>query len=228
MVKLGRIHIEALVDTGASATVINKITFAQVPDKDKIRLDTYGNQLGLTGATKHPLDIVGEFKIRMAVPELGTISPVVVIVGNISWPLVLGMNLIQIYGANVDARTMQVTWAPAGADGRAEIVLARQTFLPAFSSKVVKANVKSFLRKPNQPFLLTTNRKDVTEALYESQQKGKLEGKYLPHKRFPRREILLQGTHFWPRDPSAARTVFDTSRTRPSRLSPAERHFPPE
>ena len=41
MVKLGRIHIKALVDTGASATVINENTFAQVPDKDKIRLDMY-------------------------------------------------------------------------------------------------------------------------------------------------------------------------------------------
>ena len=52
---------------------------------------------------------------------------------------------------------------------RAEIVFARQIFLPAFSSKVVKANMKSFLHQPNEPFLLTTNRKDVTEALYESQ-----------------------------------------------------------
>ncbi len=45
LVKLGRIHIEAVVDTGASATVINETTFAQVPDKDKTRLDTYVNQL---------------------------------------------------------------------------------------------------------------------------------------------------------------------------------------
>ena len=37
----------------------------------------------------------------------------------------------------------------------------------------MKANVKYFLRKPNQPFLLTTNLKDVAEALYESQNKGK-------------------------------------------------------
>ena len=74
---------------------------------------------------------------------------------------------------NVDTRTMQVIWAPTGANERAEIVLAPQTFLPAFSSKLVKANVKAFLCKPGQPFLLTTNRKDVVEALYESQQKRK-------------------------------------------------------
>ncbi len=74
----------------------------------------------------------------MAVPQQGTISPVVIVVRNIIWPLILGMDLLQIYGANVDARTMQVTWAPAGADERAEIVLARQSFLPAFSSKVVE------------------------------------------------------------------------------------------
>ena len=74
----------------------------------------------------------------------------------------------------IDTHTMQVTWAPTGVNERAEIKLARQTFLPAFSSKVVKANVKAFLCKPGQPFLLTTNRKDVAEALYESQQKGKM------------------------------------------------------
>ena len=63
LVKLGRIHIEALVATGASATVINESTFSQVPDKDKVRLDTNRDQLGLTGATKHPLDIAGVYKI---------------------------------------------------------------------------------------------------------------------------------------------------------------------
>ncbi len=92
----------------------------------------------------------------MNIPELGNVSPVVIVVRNISWPLILGMDLLQIYGASVDARSMHVTWAPAGADERAEIVLARQTFLPAYSSKVVKANVKLFLRKANQAFLLTT------------------------------------------------------------------------
>ena len=81
--------------------------------------------MGLTGATKHPLDIVGVFKNRMIVPDLGAISPVVIVVRNISWPLILGMDLLQIYGANVDAHTMQVSWAPAGVDERAKIVLAR-------------------------------------------------------------------------------------------------------
>ncbi len=83
------------------------------------------------------------------------------------------MDLLQIYGANVDAQSMHVTWAPAGADERAEIVHACQTFLPAYSSKVVKVNIKSFLRKPNQPYLLTTNRNNVAETLYESQHNGK-------------------------------------------------------
>ncbi len=109
---------------------------------------------------------MGVFKITMAVPELGTISPVVILVRNFSLPLILGMDLLQIYGANEDASTMQVTWAPAGSDKRAEIVLAHQAFLLAFSWKVVKGNVKSFLRKPNQPFVLTTNHKDVAQALY--------------------------------------------------------------
>ncbi len=63
-----------------SATVINEKTFSQVPDKDKVRLDTHGNQLGLTGAKKHPLDIVGVFKIRMVVPDLGAILPVVIVI----------------------------------------------------------------------------------------------------------------------------------------------------
>ncbi len=38
LVQLRRIHIEVLVDTGASTTVINEKTFSQVPDKDKVRL----------------------------------------------------------------------------------------------------------------------------------------------------------------------------------------------
>ncbi len=126
--QLGRIHIEALVDTGAGATVTNGKAFAQVPEKDKVRLVINGNQLGLTGAMKHPLDIVGVFKIKMVVPDVCTISPVVIVVRNISLPLILGMDLLQIYGANVDARTMQVTWAPTGANERAEIVLAHQTY----------------------------------------------------------------------------------------------------
>ncbi len=85
------------------------------------------------------------YKIRMNIPVLGAVSPVVIVVRNISWPFILGMDLLQIYGANVDARSMHVTWAPTGADERAEIVLACQTFLPAYSSKVVKANVKSYM-----------------------------------------------------------------------------------
>ncbi len=28
----------------------------------------------------------------------------------------MGMDLLQNHGANVDARTMHITWAPAGAD----------------------------------------------------------------------------------------------------------------
>ncbi len=154
--------------------------------KDQVRLDTHSSQLGLTGATKHPLEILGVFKIRMNIPELGAISPVViVVVRNISWLLILGMDLLQIYGANVDARSMHVTWAPTGADERAEIVLARKTVLPDYSSKVVKANVKSFLRKLNQPFLLITNRNDFAEALYESKQKRKSE--HFPHQRLSRK-----------------------------------------
>ncbi len=114
LVQLGRTTIEALVDTGASATVINTKTFAQVADKDKVRLDTHADQLGLTGATKHPLEITGVYKIRMNIPEISAVSSVVIVVRNISWPLILGMDLLQIYGANVDARNMHVTWAPAG------------------------------------------------------------------------------------------------------------------
>ncbi len=59
LVQLGRTYTEALVDTGASTTVINEKTFAQVPDKDKVRLDIHGNQLRLTGATKHPFSYSG-------------------------------------------------------------------------------------------------------------------------------------------------------------------------
>ncbi len=47
----------------------------------------------------------------MVVPDLGIILPVVIVVRNISWQLILGMDLLQIYGANVDARMMQVSWA---------------------------------------------------------------------------------------------------------------------
>ncbi len=56
----------------------------------------------------------------------------------------------------------------------------------------------------------------------------KMESKYLPHQQFPRREVFLQGAHSEPCDSSATRTVFDTSRTRPSRLPPAEKQFPPK
>ncbi len=101
---------------------------------------------------------------------------------------------------------MQVTWGPAGADERADVVLARQTFLPAYSSKVVKANVKSFLRKPNQLFLLTTNRKDVAEALYKSQHKGNTniclinispEGRYFYKEHILGHTIPVQQEQFW-------------------------------
>ncbi len=109
----------------------------------------------------------------MSILELGAVSQVIIVVQNISWPLILGIDLLQKYGANVDARTIHVTWAPTGANERTEIVLTRQTFLPAFSSKVVRANMKSFLRKLNQLFLLTTNHKDVEEALCESQYNGR-------------------------------------------------------
>ena len=63
LVQLWRITIEALMDTRVSATVINEKTLVQVAKKDKVRLDIHGDKLGLTGATQHPLDIVGVFKI---------------------------------------------------------------------------------------------------------------------------------------------------------------------
>ena len=99
--------MEALVDTGGSATVINAKTFAQVADKDKVRLDTHADQLGLTAAAKHPLEIMGVYKIRMNIPEISTVSSVVIVVRNISWPLILGMGLLQIYGANIDAQNKE-------------------------------------------------------------------------------------------------------------------------
>ncbi len=115
------------MDTGASGTVINAKIFAQVADKDKVRLDTHSSQLGLTGTTKHPLEILGVFKIRMNIPELGAISPVViVVVRNISWLLILGMDLVQT-NTLLLARKMSL-----GSYGVIDelYILLRQTCLP--------------------------------------------------------------------------------------------------
>ncbi len=39
------------------------------------------------------------------------------------------VDLLQIYRTSVDAHSMHITWAPTGADKRAEILPAHQTFL---------------------------------------------------------------------------------------------------
>ncbi len=63
LVQLVRINIEALVDTGVKRHRHQREAFTQVAEKDKVRLDIHGDQLGLTGVMKTPLDIVGLFKI---------------------------------------------------------------------------------------------------------------------------------------------------------------------
>ncbi len=75
-----------------------------------------------------------------------------------------------------------------------------------------------------EPAIFTHNKpKDVAEALYESQHKEEADICLVNDS-----SKALLGTHFRQRDSIAARTISDTSRTRPSRLSPAERHFLPE
>ncbi len=68
---------------------------------------------------------------------LGRVTHPVIVVEQLAWPLLLGYDTMAIYGAKVDAGRSTVKWDWEGARRRAEVVLARQEHLPAYSMRIV-------------------------------------------------------------------------------------------
>ncbi len=85
------------------------------------------------------------------------------------------MYFLQNYEENIDAQshTMQVTGAPRWCQQKSRSSTCLETFLPPYSSKMVKANIKNFSTQTKPAIFLMTNRKDIAVVLYVSQHKGK-------------------------------------------------------
>ncbi len=107
----------------------------------------------------------------MEVEGLGRITDPVTVVEDLAWPLLLGYDAMAIYGAQVDAGRGTVTWDFEGARRRAEVVLAKQEHLPAYSMKIVKARIGQ-KRKSGMALTLESPHPNVVSGLYHVSRQG--------------------------------------------------------
>lgn len=144
-------------------------TFEKISPANKEELN--GTGVGLRAANKQPLISKGTFLIKMEVEGLGRITHPVTVVEELAWPLLLGYDAMAIYGAKMDAGRGTVTWDYEGARKRAEVVLAKQEHLPAYSMKIVKARIGQ-KRRAGTAFTLDSSHPHVVSGLYHVSRQG--------------------------------------------------------
>ncbi len=94
-VRSGSTKFLALVDSGASHTVIRFYTFQKISDSNKEEIS--GTGIGLTTANDQPMATQGTFLMKLDVEGLGRITHPVIVVENLAWPLLLGYDALVIY-----------------------------------------------------------------------------------------------------------------------------------
>ncbi len=92
-------------------------------------------------------------------------------VEQLTWPLLLGYDAMAIYAAKIDAGRSTITWDWEGARRCAEVVLAKQEHLPAYSMKIVKARIGQ-KRKVGTAFTLDSEHRNVVSGLYYVNRQG--------------------------------------------------------
>ncbi len=158
----------ALVDSGASHTVMRRDTFYKISGSNK---EISGTGIGLTTANDQPLATGGTFLAKLDIKRLGRITNPVIVVEELAWPLLLGYDVMAIYGAKLDAGRTVVTWDREGARRRAEVVLAKQEHLPAYIMKIVKARI-SRKHKAGTAFTLDSSHGNLVSGLYYVNRQG--------------------------------------------------------
>ncbi len=103
--------------------------------------------------------------VKLDVEGLDRITHPVIVVGTLAWPLLLGYDALAIYGAKLDAGRGTVSWDCKGARRRAEVVLAKQEHLPAYSMRIIKARIGQ-KRKAGTAFTLESGHLNVVSGLY--------------------------------------------------------------
>ena len=112
-VRSGSTEFLALVDSGASPTVMRFDTFLKFSSSNKEEISSTG--IGLTMANDQPLATKGTFLVKLDVEGLGRITHPVIVVKKLAWPLLLGYDALAIYGAKIDAGQGMVSWDWEGA-----------------------------------------------------------------------------------------------------------------
>ena len=109
--------------------------------------------------------------VKIDVEGLGRVTHPVIVVENLTWPLLLGYDALAIYGAKIDAGRGTVSWDWEGARRRAEVVLSKQEHLPAYSMRIVKARIGQ-KRKTGSAFTLDSEHPNVVSGLYYVNRQG--------------------------------------------------------
>ncbi len=168
-VRSGSTEFLALLDSGASHTVMWYDTFQKISSSSKEEIR--GRGIGLTTANDQPLATKGTFLIKLDVEGLGRITHHVIVVEQLAWPLLIGYDAMAIYGAKIDAGRSTITWDWEGAQRRAKVVLAKQEHLPAYSMKIVKARIGQ-KRKVGTAFTLDSEHCNMVSGLYYVNRQG--------------------------------------------------------
>ncbi len=166
---VGQYEFLALVDSGASHMVMRFNTFQSISSSNKEEIS--GTGIGLTTANDQPLATKGTFLVKLDVEGLGRITHPVIVVEKLAWPLLLGFVALAIYEAKIDAGRGTVSWDWEGARRCAEVVLAKQEHLPAYSMRIVKARIGQ-KRKSGSAFTLNTGHPNVVSGLYYINRQG--------------------------------------------------------
>ncbi len=121
--------------------------------------------IGLTTATNQPLSTIWTFLIKMDIQDLGRITHPVIVVEQLVWPLLLGFDTMALHRAKVEAGHSTVTLDLEGDRRRVEVVLSKQEHLPAYSMRIVKAQI-SQKRKAGTALTLDSGHLNIVSGLY--------------------------------------------------------------
>ncbi len=157
------------MDSGASHTVMRFDTFQNISNSNKEEIS--GTGIGLTTVNDQPLATKGTFLVKLDGEGLGRITHHVIVVEQLVWPLLLGYDALVIYGAKIDAGRGTVSWDWEGAQRCAEVVLAKQGHLPAYSMRIVKVRIGQ-KRKTGTAFTLDSGHRNVVSGLYYVNRQG--------------------------------------------------------
>ena len=138
-------------------------TFEKISSSNKEEIS--GTGIGLTTAWNQPLATKGTLLVKMEKEGLGIITYHIIVVEQLVWPLRLGYDAMAIYGAKIDAGRSTVSGDREGARRRAEVVLAKQEHLPAYSMRIVKARIGQ-KHKVGTAFTLDSEHCNVVSGLY--------------------------------------------------------------